>query len=602
MNLSARFQRGPRTFRLSSPEGRDLMVGIAPHRRSIVVTGCLAAASAVLEIAIIAIMAAFSSRMISGGTAVPFYLALDKNKQIAAGLLIVIAKIAIDYMYSRQLAHSIRSFESDVRRRLAVLLTASAWSTIDDSESGEIHALLWTTVARCREGFTQIISILTNVTSLLLMLIATAIAAKFMIIVIIVGLLILSVAFRPLISATKRTSHDLKLSYLWYGREITETLAMGKEARVLGVESALETRLASAGDASASAVARQSYFSSLIRSGYMNVLYLLAVVGLALVAGVKVSNPAPLAATVLLLYRSMTYGQGLQSGLQNIATTSPFFSELNRWIERLSAKGNEAENGVTIPSFEKADFLDVELRYPNGHLGVAHLTTSISRGDSIALIGPSGSGKSSLVALLLGLRDHTGGNLLVNGVALGQIDRRSWMSHLALVSQDCILFDATIEENVRAWRDIPRERVERALRQANVHDEVMEMDRGLETSVGEGGKRLSGGQRQRVALARALAGDPELLILDEPTSALDPASEQAVKQSLLSLKGSVTLVIIAHRLTTISMCERVLVLERGRLQYDGTPESVARESDFFQEAVSFTSAERETADEPRALG
>lgn len=602
MSRVATVRKRLRVRRFSSPENRALIKALGPYRRTVALTGCLAAASAILEIAIIAIIAALSSRMISGSAAIPFYLEFNKTQQILIGLAIVVTKVVVDVLYARQFAHSVRSFESGVRRRLSHLLTTSAWSTVEDSESGEIHALLWTTVARCREGFTQVISILTSFTSLLLMLIATVVAAKAMIIAIIGGLVLFGLAFRPLISAAKQTSHDLKDSYLWYGQEISEVIAMGREARVLGIQETLESRLSDAGDASADAVAKQTYFSSMMRSGYMNAIYVLAVISLSFLAGMRISNPAPLAATVLLLYRSMTYGQSLQSGLQNIAMTSPFFSELDRWIDKLSSKEDDNGRGEKLSEFRQVEFRDAGLRYPNDHIGISHLTTSIARGESLAVIGPSGSGKSSFVSLLLGLRDHTSGSIRINGLPFDQLDRRSWMGTLALVSQDCILFDATVEENVRAWRDISQERVISALRQANVYDEIVAMERGLGTHVGERGKRLSGGQRQRIALARALAGEPELLILDEPTSALDPGSEQAVRESLLALKGEVTLVIIAHRMSTISICERVLVLERGRLRHDGTPASTVRESEFFSRAVDLSAGTQSTMDPPNSLG
>ena len=581
----------------SSPSGEvepersareDLRRAVGPHRRVVVTTGLLAIVSALAEIGVISIIAAFAGRMLSNSTSIPVLSDLSDGLLIVIAGITVAGKIVLDVLYAKAQSRALYDYESRLRRRIAELQARCGWATIEDSESGSIHSLLWTSVHRSREGFAQAIGIFTSASSLVIMLVATVVAARWMVIPVLVGLVVFGFAFRPLIRATKRSSQELQAAYRTYGKDLNESIAMSREARVLGIQDRLASRLSDSGDSAAKAVADQSFYSALMGSGYSNALYAAVIIGFSFISGSKITDPAPLAALVLLLYRSMGYGRALQSSLQSITSAGPFIADVNRWLDVLEASVEHESETNSAGPFESLEFADVGLTYANGHVGLKGVSTTIRQGDSVALVGPSGSGKSSLVALLLALRDHTSGSILVNRTPIEVVDRRSWRSHLALVPQDNLLFDDSIEENVRCWRDIPHERVLEALRQANILDEVLSLEAGLATQVGEGGKRLSGGQRQRICLARALAGDPALLVLDEPTSALDPASERAVKNSLEALKGVVTLVIIAHRMTTITICDRVLVLEGGHLEHDGTPAEVIENSTYFAEALELS--------------
>lgn len=564
---------------------QDLIRAVRPHRRVVLVTGVLALISAVAEIGVISIIAAFTGRLLSQSTSIPIWSHLRNRVLVAIAVVTVVAKICVDVLYAKMQARALYDFESRLRRRIADLQGRCGWATIEDSEAGSIHSLLWTSVHRSREGFAQAISIFTSVASLVLMLVATVATARWMALPVLIGLLVFGLAFRPLIQATRRTSQDLRVAYGAYGRELNESITMSREARVLGIQDVLSMRLADAGDAAAKAVAEQSFYSSLMGSGYSNALYGAVILGFTLISGAAVTDPGPLAALVLLLYRSMGYGRALQSSLQGIASAGPFVSDVNQWLDVLEASAEPTSGTNPAGPFEAVEFREVGLTYPNGHVGLEGVSTTIARGDSVALVGPSGSGKSSLVTLLLALRDHTSGSIVINGTPIEDVDRRSWRSHLALVPQDNLLFNDTVEENVRCWRDISDDRIVHALRQANILDEVLGMEGGLATPVGEGGKRLSGGQRQRICLARALAGDPALLVLDEPTSALDPASERAVKDSLEAIKGKVTLVIIAHRMTTITICDRVMVMGGGHLEHEGPPAEVGQTSSYFARAL-----------------
>jgi len=561
---------------------------LRPYRWTVVIVFTLSLISGMLEIGVIAMVAMLAGRLLNTSPPVAGLDAFSDYQLVFLTLGITLVKVVVDLMLARLQAGATLRYEGNLRRQFAELQANCRWAAIEDADSGSIHSLLWTSVHRSRDGFAQAITLMASSANLAIMLVATVVTVRWMVVPLLAGLLVFWVSFRPLIRASHRASGILRDAYNSYGRELLESIAMSREARVLGVQDRLAERQAVAGERAAKAASQQSFYSSLMTYIYSDAVYLLAAIGFGIIFVLQVDNPAPLAAIVLLLYRSMGYGRSVQSAIQNMHNAEPFVVDVEEWIQRLS-QDQESRSMVAarweLTHFESVQLNSSSLRYSNGHLGVADLSLEIRHGETIALVGPSGSGKSSLVSILLMLRDLTSGQMLINGKGIDFIDRTTWRSRLAFVPQDNLLFDDTIEENVRCWRDIDDARIIEVLRLVNMLDEVERMDMGLSTRVGEGGKRLSGGQRQRICLARALAGQPDLLILDEPTSALDPLSEHAVKDALSLIKGSVAMLIVAHRMTTISICDRILVLEEGRLVHDGDRKSVVSESDYLTRAL-----------------
>jgi ABC-type multidrug transport system fused ATPase/permease subunit len=187
-------------------------------------------------------------------------------------------------------------------------------------------------------------------------------------------------------------------------------------------------------------------------------------------------------------------------------------------------------------------------------------------GEKLALVGPSGSGKSTLVDLLARFLDPTAGRITVDGVDLRQVSLDDWTANYAMVGQVPFLFHATIGENLRYGKpDATAEEVRAAARAAQIHDFIESLPQGYDTDVADAGARLSGGQRQRIAIARALLKGAPLLLLDEATSALDSESEAAVQGALDELMRGRTVVVVAHRLSTVRNADRIAVFEAGRL-------------------------------------
>ena len=194
------------------------------------------------------------------------------------------------------------------------------------------------------------------------------------------------------------------------------------------------------------------------------------------------------------------------------------------------------------------------------------ITFEVRPGEVVALVGPSGAGKTTIVDLLARFYDPTHGRITLDGVALGDLELRSLRPLLGIVTQETVLFHDTVRANIAyGLGDVPMERIERAARAAHAHEFIAQLPNGYDTVLGERGTRLSGGQRQRIAIARAILKNPPILILDEATSALDSESELLVQQAIEKLLAGRTVFVIAHRLATVRHADQILVMERGRI-------------------------------------
>ncbi|MDR3356514.1 MAG: ATP-binding cassette domain-containing protein [Spirochaetaceae bacterium] len=207
-------------------------------------------------------------------------------------------------------------------------------------------------------------------------------------------------------------------------------------------------------------------------------------------------------------------------------------------------------------------FNDVSFQYLTGPLVLRDISFKINKGDKLAVTGPSGSGKSTLIDLLIGIHNPSSGSILADGKELNDGNIRAWRKKIGYIPQSIYLFDDTVCENVVFGSDYDEKRLIRVLEMANIWDFLRQKD-GLKTQVGDGGIQLSGGQKQRIGIARALYNDPDILVLDEATSALDNEIETKIMDEIYDVGKSKTLIVIAHRLTTVEKCARLICMENG---------------------------------------
>ena len=317
---------------------------------------------------------------------------------------------------------------------------------------------------------------------------------------------------------------------------------------------------------------------------YQSFIYVFLAAGLGLLALINAHHIALLGAVILLLIRAGIYGQEIQANYQGLLQTLPYVDRVQRAMERYASSARPT-GGEPLRSIRTLAFDGVSFAYEPGQPVLREIAFEITSGEAIGIIGPSGAGKSTLVQLLLGLRNPTSGRYLINGTPSEQFERKDWHRLVAYVPQSPQLLHATVAENIRFLRDIDDEAVRHAARLAGIDNEIMAWPDGYETVVGPRANAISGGQQQRICLARALAARPQMLVLDEPTSALDPHSELLIRESLHGLRHELTLFVVAHRLSTFDLCERIMVILDGRLEAFGTPESLQSTNIYYRSAM-----------------
>ncbi len=283
----------------------------------------------------------------------------------------------------------------------------------------------------------------------------------------------------------------------------------------------------------------------------------------------------------LLTYIALTYrlSTRLQSVMRSIGTIGFHSGSIARLNDFLLEEDKEFDfcGGCDFPRWETTiEFRNVTLQYPNSKTpALSNLSFFIPKGKTTAVIGLSGAGKSSLLDLILNLYKPTSGEIFVDSVPLNCYSHQSWRRQFGVVSQDTFIFNGTIEENIR-FGELKAEdgKLREVAELAGAAEFIDHLPCGYQTQVGERGHNLSGGQRQRLALARALFRNPEILVLDEATSSLDSHSEQRIQKSLEILDKTKTLIIVAHRLSTVSKADQIIVLEQGKVIEQGSHESL----------------------------
>ena len=318
---------------------------------------------------------------------------------------------------------------------------------------------------------------------------------------------------------------------------------------------------------------------------FLPILMIAGIAGLSLLLfGSRNSGVLPSLVTFVVALQRLngTFGT-VAASLGSLNTNSAPLDLLNKLLEPAD-KQFRRRGGLTFKSLQQAISLrNVTLQYsPELQPALRNLNLDIPRGSTVALVGSSGAGKSSIADILVGLYDATEGQILIDGRPLPDFDLISWQQHLGVVSQDTFLFNATIAENIsHGTPDSTRAQIIEAAEKAQAAGFISDLPDGYDTLIGERGYILSGGQRQRLSLARAILRDPELLILDEATSALDTQSERLVQQAIDQFERQHTVLVIAHRLSTIVKADLICVLEKGQIVEQGNHQELLEKQGIY---------------------
>jgi ABC-type multidrug transport system fused ATPase/permease subunit len=515
------------------------------------------------------------------GVSVPALLGLG----VALGAATMVASFLIQIELARINTRTMAS----MRRELYEDFTKTSWPAMRGEVESALITYIINHVPRVSNMLTSIVGQLTAFITLIIFLAAAVLVAPVVALAIIVLGIVLYFAFLPMRGIASKSGEDSKVATRVLFMSFADSVAASREIKTYGVSAPVRERI----NREIDDLERPQYRLRLVQ-GFLPILYQRAVfmimlAGLGLVYALDVKDLGSIGAALLIVLRAMQQAQAVQAAEPSIAEARPWISELINRRDRYRA--NAFEFGTShLAGVDEVEFDNVSYRYDveggEAPWALDGVSFTARRGDLIGVIGPSGSGKSTLTELILRLDKPQTGTYRINGRDTWDYDEASWTEQIVLVPQFSHLIAASVEDNIRFLRDgITRDAVEDSAVKAHLTEEIGELDNGFETMIGERGHRgLSGGQRQRLSIARAIVRPPSLIVLDEPTSALDHKAEDVIVETIERLREHALVIVVAHRLSTLRHCDRVLVLRDGKREAYCTLDELAERSEFFREA------------------
>ena len=566
---------------------RDRVAMLVGDRKALIV-GVIACSmtAAICEAGILAIAAQTAAALVNGAHHVhrnfgPVHVSTSVRTLLYIGIACATVRLLLQFPASYLPSVIAGDVQAAMRRRLVRAYMFGSWEMQSQDREGHFQELMTNQIQQASQGAIQFTQMLSNLFTFVILVVSAFALNTIAAIAVFAAAIILFFLLRPARGLATRLSKRLSAAQMEYAGSVGEANRVTEETNVFGTADRQIKRVDMFVGNARALYLKAQVLNRLVPNVYQSMIYLVLVVGLLIASLANVKGFESLGAVVLLLIRAGTYGQQVQGAQVSLRQTLPFVERVQNAMDSYSSS-TPRRGRAPLGEIETLSFDGVEYFYTRDRPVLRSVSFDVRGGETIGVIGPSGAGKSTMVQILLRLREPRSGTYSLNQTNAFDIDFEDWHARVAYVPQAPKLLHATVADNVRFFRDYDDAAVERACRLARIHDEIMEWPKGYQTMVGPRADAVSGGQQQRICLARALIANPSLLVLDEPTSALDPRSEALIQESLESMRSQLTLFIIAHRMSTLTICDRVMVVLNGTVDAFDTLQELTAGNEYYR--------------------
>ncbi|MCG8545593.1 MAG: ABC transporter ATP-binding protein/permease [Alphaproteobacteria bacterium] len=488
-------------------------------------------------------------------------------------------------------------YTADWRGRLFDAVIAADWPYLLRTEASRQANIIVNETSRISAAFNLALQMI-NAALFMFVYAAIAIAAAWQMVAFlsVFGLGVYLVT-RPLSRRSKKTGEDVTTVSERLMHHAHEFLVNAKLIKATATEAMAQSVMQRAVEDYRRTYVLAGLIPAVVMLIYMGLGYIILGVGVWAALTYATIDAAAIIVSIYVFLRLYVQLSNFQQMRQSFALAAPALTSTQKEFEAALRAAEHRSDGVVLASTDPAHIATSHLSVSYGdHRALSDVTTDLAAGRIVGLTGASGAGKSTFVDAIVGLVPSVQGKVSIDGVPVPTLDLREWRHQIGYVAQETLLLQGTVAENI-AWgaRDTSRDAVQQAARLAHAHDFIEQLPKGYDTVIGGRSVRMSGGQRQRIGLARALHGNKRLLILDEATSALDSESEQQVLRAIDTLRGSVTVIMIAHRLSTLRLADQILVFDEGRIVESGAFEMLIRKDGSFKRLWEFQAMETNTA-------
>ncbi|MFN8108076.1 MAG: ABC transporter ATP-binding protein [Nocardioidaceae bacterium] len=560
---------------------------LAQHRGRVFLVTLTAFAGAIFEAALLVLLTGLAVNFASGGTRLGPYLGITLSSSFAILIGLGTLILRLVFMLASVVVSTRLTTEVTLqqRRALAGAYLASSWSRQSAEPPGRLQELMTSSIARVALAIQAFNTLLSSALSLAALMLTSLLLNAVTTIAALAALVAIGLLLMPIRRIIHGLSSKWRQADMDFASKVSELGALGLEMQTFGVRRSFLDQIDEQTQRATHAQQRAQIMNASQSQLYISLAFATILGGLAASSSIGSADVSVIGAILLLMLRSLSYGQNIASASAAVSTYTPFLQQ----VRDLTAEYSRTPASVgrlTPANATPIVVTNLTFGYSDARAALSSVSFTIEGGESVGVIGPSGSGKSTLAQLLLGLRRPNDGLIAIDGVNLDEIERSWWAAHTAFVPQDAQLISGTVADNIRFFRTgIDDAALIQAAKAANLFHDIQALPQGFDTDIGPRGGQLSGGQRQRISIARALVGNPSFIVMDEPTSALDSKSENLITETINLLKGSTSVLLIAHRMSTISACDKVLVIEQGKLTAQGSPGNLAANSPFYRQAL-----------------